>query len=230
MADLDKILARINNGREYRRINVSGLELRAGDGAEDLVVEGYATTFNEPYELWREPGYVVMERVDPHAFDSCDMSDVIFQFNHEGRVFARTRNKTLELTIDAHGLKVRAHLGGTEIGRQLYEEILGGYIDRMSFGFTVERDSREVTEDATSGEVTVLRTLLVVNKLYDTSCVSIPANDGTEISARSYCDGLIAELREAAALAAEEKQRLETKREEIRARLRKHEGGDPHGI
>lgn len=230
MADLDKILARINNGREYRRINVSGLELRTGDDADDLVVEGYATTFNEPYELWREHGYVVMERVDPHAFDSCDMSDVIFQFNHEGRVFARTRNKTLELTIDAHGLKVRAHLGGTEIGRQLYEEILGGYIDRMSFGFTVERDSREVTEDATSGVVTVLRTLLVVNKLYDTSCVSIPANDGTEISARSYCDGLIAELREAAALAAEEKQRLETKREEIRARLRKHEGGDPNGI
>lgn len=230
MPEIEKLFKKITNGREYRKMEVAGLELRTGEAEDDLIVEGYATTFNEPYELWREPGYVVMERVDPHAFDSCDMSDVIFQFNHEGRVFARTRNKTLELTIDAHGLKVRAHLGGTEIGRQLYEEILGGYIDRMSFGFTVERDSREVTEDATSGVTTIMRTLLVVNKLYDTSCVSIPANDGTEISARSYCDGLIAELREQATRAAEEKQRLETKREEIRARLRKHEGGDPNGI
>lgn len=227
MPELEKILARIDSGREYRKMEVAGLELRTGDTDEDLIVEGYATTFNEPYELWRERGFVVMEQVDSHAFDNCDMSDVIFQFNHSGRVFARTRNKTLELTVDAHGLRVRAHLGGTEIGRQLYEEIKGGYIDRMSFGFTVERDSREVTEDAASGVTTVLRTLLVINKLYDTSCVDFPANDGTDISARNYSDGVIAEIREAAALAAEEKQRLETKREEIRARLRKHIQEEP---
>lgn len=218
--DIEKLLARINNGREYRRIDITGLELRAGDDADDLVVEGYATTFNDPYELWREEGYVFIEQVDAHAFDRCAMSDVIFQFNHEGRVFARTRNHTLELFIDDHGLKIRAHLGGTTIGRQLYEEIKGGYIDRMSFGFTVRNDDRAVTEDATSGEVTVLRTLLAIDRLYDVSAVSFPANDGTEISARSYCDGVIAELRDAAALAAEEKQRLERKREEIRARLK----------
>lgn len=222
MPDIEKLFDKINSGREYRRMEVSGLELRTGDTEDDLVVEGYATTFNEPYELWRDGSYVVLEQVDPHAFDNCDMSDVIFQFNHGGRVFARTRNKTLELIIDFHGLKVRAHLGGTEIGRQLYEEIKGGYIDRMSFGFTVKLrgDTQTITEDAATGVTTVLRTLVDIDKLYDVSAVSFPANDGTEISARSYCDGVIAELRDAAALAAEEKQRLERKREDIRARLR----------
>ena len=64
----------------------------------------------------------------------------------------------------------------------------------MSFGFTVDEDKREITEDRATGAIDVLRTVTKVRKLYDVSAVSLPANDGTEISARSYCDGVIAEL------------------------------------
>ena len=64
----------------------------------------------------------------------------------------------------------------------------------MSFGFTVDEDKREVTENRETGAVDVLRTITKIRKLYDVSAVSIPANDGTEISARSWCDGVIAEL------------------------------------
>ena len=71
------------------------------------------------------------------------MSDVIMQFDHQGRVFARKSNDTLQLEVDDHGLKVTADLGGTEIGRQLYEEIKGGYVTKMSFGFTVAKDSMD---------------------------------------------------------------------------------------
>ena len=113
-----------------------------------------------------------------------------------GRVFARTKNGTLELTVDTRGLHCRINLGGTEIGRQLYEEIKGGYTDKMSFGFVVAEDQRTETEDYENDVVTVLRTITKIKKLYDVSAVSLPANDATEISARSFCDGLIAELTE----------------------------------
>ena len=179
--------------REYRRIDIQNIEVRSQDDGQ-MIVEGYATTFNQPYTLYSAPDYTVREQVDPHAFDGADMSDVIMQYDHEGRVFARIRNHTLTLTPDEHGLRIRARLDGTELGRQLYEEIKGGYTDRMSFGFTVDKEQRVETEDAETGKIDVLRTIVAFRKIYDVSAVSLPANDQTEISARKLSDGLISEI------------------------------------
>lgn len=200
---LKTINDKLNEGRQYRNIDVSGFERRA-EGDERKTVSGYATTFNEPYELHRMAYggtvYIVNEQVDRNAFDKTDMDDVIMQYDHEGRVFARTSNNTLELDPDEHGLHIRAELGGTEIGRQLFEEIEGGYTTKMSFGFRVGKDKREETEerDEETGitTITVLRTILEISKLYDVSAVSLPANDATSISARSWGEGVVAELRE----------------------------------
>lgn len=184
-------MKKITDGRQYRNI----VEIRAKEDEQEKRVEGYATTFNEPYVLFKDGDYTFREQVDPKAFDECDMSDVIMQYDHEGRVFARLSNKTLELTVDNHGLFISADLGGTEIGRNLYEEIKGGYTNKMSFGFTVGEDKREVTENKETGEVDVLRTITKISKLYDVSAVSLPANDGTEISARNFCNGVIEEIK-----------------------------------
>ena len=191
---------KLNEGRSYR--DVHNFEIRtASEDDTQKTVEGYATTFDEPYELgqWDDwNGYRVhfIEQIDARAFDNCDMKDVIMQYNHEGRVFARSRNNTLELRVDDHGLLIKADLGHTEIGRQLYEEIKGGYTDRMSFGFTVKSDERSEAKDDENKTRTITRTITGISKLWDVSAVSIPANDGTEISARSWCDGVIAELTE----------------------------------
>ena len=192
--------------REYRKIDAGQMETRtAEDGAK--VVEGYATTFNSPYELWRDREMTVNEQVDRHAFDETDMTDVIMQYDHEGRVFARIANGTLELAADDHGLHIRANLGGTEIGRQLFEEIEGGYTNKMSFGFTVAAEERKVTEDE-DGHITVLRTITKIGKLFDVSAVSLPANDATEISARAIGDGLIAEVLEEVQAEKERQRRI----------------------
>ena len=201
--EIKTILAKLDEGRQYRDIDVSSFERRAEDNGEKTVT-GYATTFNQPYELYRDAYggnvYIVKEQVDPAAFEDTDMSDVIMQYNHEGRVFARVSNGTLELDPDEHGLHIRANLGGTEIGRQLFEEIEGGYTTKMSFGFRVSKDKREQTEEYNeetgTTTVTVLRTILGFSKLYDVSAVSLPANDATSISARNYGEGVIAEIKQ----------------------------------
>lgn len=177
--------------REYRKIDAANMETSKDDEGR-MIVEGYATTFNQPYELYRMNDVIVNEQVDANAFAETDMSDTIMQYDHEGRVFARVKNGTLELTPDEHGLKVRANLGGTEIGRQLFEEIKGGYTNKMSFGFTVTGESKKRTKDE-NGNTVILRTIQKVGRLYDVSAVSLPANDATEISSRSIGDGLIAE-------------------------------------
>lgn len=183
----EKQLNKLNSGREYRSMT---MEVRADEG-DGMIVEGYATTFNEPYTLYESRYYTIKERIDPNAFSDCDMDDVIMQYDHNGRVFARNKNGTLGLTIDNHGLKIRADLSGTEIGKQLYEEIKGGYTDKMSFGFMVAEDKRETTTDQENDHETVLRTITKISKLFDVSAVSIPANDFTSISARRYADGVI---------------------------------------
>lgn len=184
----DQQLRRMDDGREYRSMVVT---VRALDDSQDMVVEGYATTFNQPYLLYDGRYYKVWEQIAPTAFDECDMTDVIMQYDHAGRVFARNKNGTLTLEVDAVGLKMTASLGGTDIGRQLYQEIKGGYTDKMSFGFVVAEDQRVSTVDHENDVETITRTITKIKKLYDVSAVSIPANDMTSISARRYADGVI---------------------------------------
>ena len=184
----DKQLVRLSDGREYRAMTMM---VRAADDENEMIVEGYATTFNQPYLLYDGCDYKIIEQIAANAFSECDMSDVIMQYNHEGRVFARNKNNTLTLTVDSIGLKITADLGGTDIGRQLYQEIKGGYTDKMSFGFVVAEDRRANTIDHENNVETVTRTITKIKKLYDVSAVSIPANDMTSISARRYADGVI---------------------------------------
>ena len=73
-----------------------------------------------------------------------------------------------------------------------------------------------------------LRTIVRIGKLFDVSAVSLPANDFTEISARSHCDGVIAEI-EAERLRAEKEAEEQRQRlEEIQNRLKALKG-ETHG-
>ena len=210
----------MKNNREYRDMI---LEVVIDDDKPEeerddrRVVAGYATTFNDPYVLFKDDLIVYREQIEPTAFDNCDMSDVIMQYDHEGRVFARISNNTLNVKPDDKGLYVEADLGGTDIGRELYDEIRGGYTDKMSFGFIVSEDE-EIRTELEDGRVDYLRRVWSISKLFDVSAVSIPANNGTSISAqtRSQIDGAIEEAR-AERLAAEELE-LERRRAEVRAK------------
>lgn len=190
----------IKNDREYRNIPMFKIEKREEGDEPSFFVEGYASTF-DTYPLWEDPdGTRYQERIDPHAFDGCDMSDVIFQRDHCGTVFARTSNGSIELNVDGHGLHQRANLGLTTSARQMFEEIMAGLYTQMSFAFTVDRHAIEY--DCENNVFT--RQILAVRKLYDVSAVSFPANPYTDIgvSARSAFDGAIKER-------AEERRKLE---------------------
>lgn len=203
----------VNKDREYRNMTMRAMDYDPDEARK--VVEGYASTFDEAYTLFDGDGWRYDEIVDRGAFDATDMSDVIMQYDHQGRVFARNKNNTLEVIPDEKGLFIRADLGGTELGRELYDEIRGGYTDKMSFGFTVtgEYEEREKLDD---GFVIYTRHIKSVGKLYDVSAVSIPANDGTSISVRNLTDGVIARIQ--AERLEEERIELERRKAELKAK------------
>ena len=200
----------VKSEREYRDMT---MEIRSAENEEveqeeRKIVKGYASTFNEPYTLYEDDDWRFNEVVDARAFDTTDMSDVIMQYDHEGRVFARISNNTLTVIPDEKGLLIEADLGGTELGRQLYEEIRGGYTNKMSFGFTVDGEDYLDTRDA-DGKALTVRTITSVRKLYDVSAVSLPANDATSISVRTLTDGEIERI---------QAERLEAEKLELRRR------------
>jgi len=156
----------------------------------DYYVEGYATTFDEPYLLYEIDGIKYYEKIDRNALEGADISDVIMQYDHQGKVLARISNGTLGLEPNDKGLFIYADLSKSQAAKELYEEIRNGLITKMSWAFTVAEDRYD--------RETRTRTILKIKKVYDVSAVSIPANGDTEISARSWLDGVIeAERREA---------------------------------
>lgn len=197
----------VKPNREYR--NLGSFEIRS-EGSEDAVVRGYASTF-DTYELYVDPDFgPVYERISPQAFDDADMSDVVFLRDHTGRVLARTKNGSVKLSIDEHGLDTETNLGLTGASREMLEDIRVGNYSQMSFSFVVAAHHWERSDpDAMINNVRVIDR---ISKLYDISAVAFPANPYTDIglSARDLFHGEM----------EKEAERLESeKRERARKRL-----------
>lgn len=190
----------IKDNREYRAVilpfQIPQNEKRIDS---DYYVEGYATTFDKPYQLYEWDGIKYFEQIDRNALTGADLSDVIMQYDHGGKVLARQSNKTLGIEPNENGLFIFADLSKSRAAKDLYEEIDSGLITKMSWAFTVAED--KYNKD------TRTRTITKIKKVYDVSAVSIPANGDTDISARSWLDGVIE---------AEKREALERRKQKIR--------------
>lgn len=176
----------------------------------DHYVEGYAARY-EPYVLcYDEDNQPIYERFEPGCFDNADMSDIIMQYDHRGKVLARNSNGSLIVEATDAGLFIAADLGRTEAARSLYDDIKAGMVTKMSWRFRCG----DYYYDAPT------RTLVhrTVAKVYDVAPVSIPANDDTEINARAWVDGEIAQ-------AARREAELDERRRKLRAKININLGG-----
>lgn len=178
----------VSEKREYRAMTVLSSLSEQKRFDTDYYVEGYATTFDDPYVLYEYDGIKYYEKVDRNALLGADLSDVIMQYDHSGRVYARNKmgkqkSPTLFIDTNDRGIFIAADLSLTDGSRRLYDDINSGLIHQMSWAFTVEEDeyNRE----------TRTRTIKKIKKVYDVSAVSIPANPSTDISSRSWLDGVI---------------------------------------
>lgn len=149
-----------------------------------MTVEGYAAIFDSPTVLWESPsGWKYIEVIERSAFNGANMSDVILNYNHmdNAMILARTKNNTLQLTVDSKGLKVSAELAHTTAGNDVYSLIKRGDLSQMSFAFDVDT---ETFEDDNTAKQSVRR-ITGIKNLYDVSVVDRPAYDDTYIEARS---------------------------------------------
>ena len=171
--------------RQYRELMPMTFEVERKRIESSYYVEGYAAKY-EPYVLYEDSEGPIYEEFKRGCFDNTDMSDVIMQFDHSGKVFARNSSGTLIVEPDEIGLFMAADLSKSEAARNMYEEIANRLITKMSWGFI---PGEYYFDEARR---TIVHTS--IKKIFDVSAVSIPANDNTNIQARSFVDGVISDM------------------------------------
>ena len=170
---------------EIRSAAFNVVEDRAGEAgdASGLVIEGYAVVFDSPAEIGDIHGGGFIEEIAPTAFDGIDLAraDVPLKVEHGESpvILARTRNKSLQLVADSHGLKIRAQL--LKCDAAWIERIKSGLYSSMSFAFIVDRDGEEISQR----NGVMYRRIKKVSRLWDVSIVAVPAYASTELCARS---------------------------------------------
>lgn len=159
--------------REYRSFD---FELESVDKSK--MIKGIPLTFGKTRMMYEIDGIQYFEVINSGALDHADISDVVLNVDHAGKPAAKTKNGTLILRFDQSNLHMQADLSKNATGRELYEDILNGFYESMSFAFTVEEESYN--------RETRTRTINKIKKLYDVSAVTVPAFEETSISVRSF--------------------------------------------
>ena len=180
---------------------------------DKMILEGYAIVFNKETLIGDEE-YGFFEEIDSRALAETKMKDVPMKYNHMDSflILARTRNKSLSLTVDNVGLKVRAELLDTNSNQDIYKMVKSGLLDKMSFSFTVDEQvwNRE-------GRIPK-RTITKIERLYDVSVVDTPAYDATSIYARSL-ESMELELKAMDLAEQEQKAKILRKRIKIKSQI-----------
>ena len=173
-----------------------------------MTLEGYAIVFNQE-TLIGDEAYGFVEEIDRRALENTLMKDVPMKYNHMDSflIIARTKNKSLTLSVDNNGLKVHAELLDTQSNQDIYKMVRSGLLDKMSFAFTVEEQSWNK-----EGKIPK-RTITKIGRLYDVSVVDTPAYDSTSIYARSL-ESMEVELK--AMELEEQKKQVEVMKKKIR--------------
>lgn len=171
------------DNKEIRLANISdfNIEVRKDEQTDSnkMIIEGYAAVFDSETLIGSED-WGFYESIDKRAFEGANMKDVPLKYNHSNAVpiLARTRNKSLSLSVDDKGLFIHAELLDTQDSIDMYKRIKAGLIDKMSIAFKVKQE--DVRKDKTPH-----RKILRFDRIFDVSVVDTPAYDDTSIYARS---------------------------------------------
>lgn len=175
-----------------RRFYTTEVRLEEVEGVRRIV--GYAALFNQMSEdlggWW--------EMIEPGAFTSSleRGDDVRALFNHDANmILGRTRNGTLVLNQDDHGLRYAITPPDTSYARDLMVSLERGDVDQSSFGFRVSDDRWETVNERN------IRTVIDFKRLFDISPVTFPAFPQTSAEARAMAEKLATD-RGASAVAA----------------------------
>jgi uncharacterized protein len=158
-------------------------EVRAEENEEGQPARiiGHGAVFNKRSDMILG---MFKEEIAPGAFDDVLGDDVRALFNHDPNfVLGRTRSGTLELSVDAEGLRYEINPPDTQSVRDLVlAPLTRGDITGSSFAFRVAPDGDEWREEE---DGLIVRTIQRFSRLLDVSPVTYPAYPDAGAAKRS---------------------------------------------
>lgn len=165
----------ISVGTMQTRCIPAEFKTREADGNQ--YIEGYFAVFGSNYEI----GEGMTESIDEHAFDGALADDIRCLTDHDTRlVLGRTTAKTLELSVDSHGLYGRALINPNDQDAvNTKARVDRGDVTQASFGFDILEEDTDYREDGS------IHWTIKKVKLYEVSVCTFPAYKETNLTARA---------------------------------------------
>ena len=166
---------------ERRYIPIQEMRAKESDDGK-MVIEGYPIVYEKYANLWWFKEIIRKGA----ATEALTRSDEVVLWDHEsGRPMARKKNGTLEVSEDEKGVFIRADVSGTVWGRDGYEAIKNGVVDKMSFAFDIARGGDNWIWEDFDGVKIEVREITKFGEIYDYSPVTYPAYEDTEVNTRA---------------------------------------------
>ena len=173
--------------KEIRFLEIT--ELRAEENERGAWIEGYPIVFNQETVIGGYCREVIMQEAVTEEL----LRDVALMIGHDfGMIpLAHSRrnneNSTMRLTIDEHGVKMRALLDivNNPRAKEAYSAIVRGDISGMSFAFIVEEERWEDLDSEIP-----LRRITKLAEIFEVSLVPYPQYKGTSVQAAAEGDAL----------------------------------------
>ncbi|WP_414043076.1 HK97 family phage prohead protease [Macrococcus sp. EM39E] len=163
--------------KEVRTLEAEIEVRKLEDDSSEMIVEGYALRFN----TWSENLGNFIETITPEALKNTELNNLRLLFNHNwDNVLGRQSAETLDIEVDEVGLRFKAKLPNTTLGRDLYEQIRVGNINQCSFEFTLDKDGEDVKYD--TKESIYKRTVKAIKRIREISIVSLPAYESSDVA------------------------------------------------
>ena len=144
---------------------------------EERKIEGTASSMDSPYDMG-----TFDEQIDMDAFDGADFSEAAALFNHDQNiVLGRVRNNTLQIKREGNKLKYTIDPPETNAASDVMTLIRRGDVYQSSFAFSL-KDNGDLWE---MRDGRWKRTIKKIDKVYDVSPVTYPANPNTTVAARN---------------------------------------------
>ncbi|GJI54466.1 phage major capsid protein [Lactiplantibacillus plantarum] len=169
-----------NNQIDVRSLpaNFKTRDVQDDQGNTQHVISGTAVVFNQP-----SSPMPFVEVISDQAFNGVDLSDVKLLYSHDfGNILSRTDAGTLQLDLTDNGLDFTATLPDTQLGHDVYTDILNGNLKGMSFGFTIDDDSWSVENGVQ------VHTINQIGVIAEISITSLPAYTETSLMVQRSLD------------------------------------------
>lgn len=144
------------------------------------IISGTAVVFNQ-----QSKPMPFVEVISPQALTGVDLSDVKLLYSHDfSKILARTDAGTLTIDVNEEGLDFTATLPDTQLGHDVYANILNGNLKGMSFGFTIKDDSWSIENGVQ------VHTIDQIGMVAEISITSLPAYTQTSLMVQRSLDNI----------------------------------------